>query len=72
MGKNIENFRQVDLETLKVKSKNLGRDIVSLRVKSSVSHVKDYSLFKKTRRSLARVLTILREKGFEIGGQNGK
>lgn len=47
---------------LKEKLENLRREIFSLKLNASTTHVKDYSLFKKLRKDIARGLTALRQK----------
>lgn len=56
----IKSMGQKDLMT---KLDSLRRDLFSLRLNSMTSHVKDYSQFNKIRKNIARVLTVLRQKG---------
>jgi ribosomal protein L29 len=58
-----EELKQMDLKDLILKLDAIRRDCFSLRLNSSTSHVKDYSQFKKGRKNIARVLTLLRQKG---------
>lgn len=44
------------------KLEDVRRELFSLRLNSSTAHIKDYSLFKKLRKDVARILTFLRKK----------
>lgn len=63
----ISNFKkelnELGIKELVSKLDALRRDHFSLRLNSSTSHVKDYSQFKKNRKNIARILTMLRLKG---------
>ncbi len=58
-----DEFKQFGLDELKLKLDAVRRDLFSLRLNSSTSHVKDYSQFKKNRKNIARILTFLGQKG---------
>jgi large subunit ribosomal protein L29 len=60
-----EEIKQLEHKELFAKLDALRRDLFSLRLNSSTSHVKDYSQFKKGRKNIARVLTLLRQKGIK-------
>ena len=60
-----EEIKQLELKELILKLDALRRDQFSLRLNSTTSHVKDYSLFRKGRKNIARVLTALRLKGIK-------
>ena len=47
---------------LRGKLDGMQRELFSLRLNASTAHVKDYSLFKKLRKDIARMSTILRQK----------
>lgn len=60
-----DEFKQLEPKELVLKLDALRRDLFSLRLNSSTSHVKDYSQFKKNRKNIARILTYLRQKGIK-------
>ncbi len=55
----LAHMSEVDL---KEKLENLRRDSFSLKLNASTAHVKDYSLFKKLRKDIARGLTVMRQR----------
>lgn len=58
-----EELKQLGIKELVIKLDALRREQFGLRLNSSTSHVKDYSEFKKGRKNIARVLTLLHQKG---------
>jgi len=60
-----DEFKQLEPKELMLKLDAVRRDLFSLRLNSSTSHVKDYSQFKKGRKNIARILTYLRQKGIK-------
>jgi ribosomal protein L29 len=58
-----DEIKQLGLKELIIKLDAVRRDQFSLRLNSSTSHVKDYSQFRKGRKNIARILTLLRQKG---------
>lgn len=60
-----DEFKQLEPKDLVLKLDALRRDLFSLRLNSSTSHVKDYSQFNKNRKNIARILTYLRQKGIK-------
>lgn len=57
-----EEFTQMSVEQLTEKLEHLRRELFSLRLNASTAHIKDYSQFKKIRRNIARVLTVMGQK----------
>lgn len=57
-----QEFRDMKIEELQQQVEDLRRALFSLRLNATTSHVKDCSQFKKLRRTIARGLTVLREK----------
>jgi large subunit ribosomal protein L29 len=55
----LEHMGTVELQD---KLEGIRRELFSLRLNASTAHIKDYSLFKKLRRDVARILTFLRNK----------
>lgn len=58
-----DELKKLEIKDLIFKLDALRREYFTLRLNSSTSHVKDYSEFKKTRKNIARALTLLRQKG---------
>ncbi len=55
---NLNNeLKQLGIPELKERLETLQRELFSLRLNSSTSHVKDNSQFKKLRKDIARVMT---------------
>lgn len=57
-----EELRQDDVQALAAKVDAARRELFRLKINVATAHVKDYSQFKKGRRSIARLLTYLRQK----------
>ena len=60
-----EEINSLTPEQLEPKSHELRKELFSLGLNASTSHVKDYSHFKKLRKNIARVLTLLHQKTSE-------
>lgn len=58
-----EELKKLEINDLVIKLGELKREYFTLKLNSSTSHVKDYSEFKKSRKNIARALTLLRQKG---------
>ncbi len=61
MNKEKIELRKLDTKQLEEKVVDYRRELFSLKLASSTSHVKDSSGFKKLRKNLARALTYLRQ-----------
>lgn len=61
MKRVAEEFRTLKLEELDQKIDELRRNLFSLKLNATTSHVKNVSQFKKLRRDIARGLTVLTE-----------
>jgi ribosomal protein L29 len=57
-----QEFAQMSTQELVEKLEAMRRELFSLRLNVSVAHIKDYSLFKKLRKDIARALTFLHQK----------
>ncbi len=57
-----QELEQMSDAELQGKLENVRRELFSLRLNASTAHIKDYSLFKKLRRDVARILTFLSKK----------
>jgi len=60
-----KELRKLSLQDLLKKEEELRREILNLRFKKQIEGLKDKMAIRKTRRDLARVLTIIREKQME-------
>ena len=60
-----KELRKLSLQDLLKKEEELRREILNLRFKKQIERLKDKMAIRKTRRDLARVLTIIREKQME-------
>lgn len=58
-----DEIKKLEIKDLLLKLDTVKRDNFSLRLNSSTSHVKDYSQFEKGKKNVARLLTLLRQKG---------
>ena len=57
-----EELRQLSLEQLLERRENMQRELFSLRLSSATSQIKDYSVFKRLKRDIARIYTCIRER----------
>lgn len=57
-----QELAQMSSKDLYEKLDALRRELFSLRLNIATAHNKDYSLFKKLRRDIARILTFIRIK----------
>jgi len=62
MKKKTEEFRNMTREELLARLKDLKEALFSLKIQHSREQLQNTAQLKKTRREIARVLTILREK----------
>lgn len=45
---------------------NTRRELFSLKLNASTAHIKDYSLFNKLRKNVARIITVLRKNNQKV------
>jgi large subunit ribosomal protein L29 len=64
----IQRIQQLSAEDLQKKLDGTRRDFFGLRVNSKTTQVKDCSQYKKLRKQIARILTVMRSK--EIASQS--
>jgi len=57
-----KELKQLNFDQLHEKLEGLRKGLFSLRLNSSTAHVKDYSQFKKFRKQIACVLTLIHQK----------
>lgn len=60
MSKTANEFKDLNPTEIHERVDGLRRELFSLRINAATQHVKDYSRFKKLRKSIARGLTQLR------------
>lgn len=58
----IEELKHDSVEALEKKLDSMRRELFRLKINVATAHVKDYSEFKKGRRNIARVMTLMRQK----------
>lgn len=56
-----EEIAHLDMAELRKKLNQLRHELFGLRINFTTSHVKDYSQFKKIRKDIARVLTVIQK-----------
>ncbi|MCX7765460.1 MAG: 50S ribosomal protein L29 [Candidatus Sumerlaeia bacterium] len=61
-----KELRNLSVDELINRSKEIRRTIFNLRVRATTKELKDVSEIKTQKRELARVLTVLREKGVKL------
>ena len=54
-------IKSLGLPELKQRADDLRRELFTLRLNASTTHIKDYSQINKLRRHVARVLTLMRQ-----------
>ena len=64
-----EGIRQATPDQLRETLTKLRRQLFILHINASTAHVKDYSQFKKLRKSIARVLTDQKMRGTAVSQQ---
>jgi ribosomal protein L29 len=57
-----EEIAQLSLADLRERLNNLRYSLFGLKINVSTAHVKDYSQFKKMRKDIARLLTLIAHK----------
>lgn len=60
--KEREELKELSVEELRARLEVFRRELFSLHLNASTTHIKDYSQFKKLRKSVARALAYLQEK----------
>lgn len=62
---NPEALRDLTVEELQDKEKDMRKELFNLRFQSAVGHIENPNRFKEVRREIARLLTIVRLKQSE-------
>ncbi|MCA9769989.1 50S ribosomal protein L29 [Candidatus Dependentiae bacterium] len=60
-----DNLKQMNKKDLRDRIELLQRELFNVRLNAATAHVKDYSQFKKLRRSIARTKTYMQQKNIE-------
>jgi large subunit ribosomal protein L29 len=58
----VEEIRELDVDTLRVREKELDDQLFRLRIQKSMGHLEAPAKVSGVRKDLARIKTILREK----------
>ena len=58
----MQKIQQLSVEDLQKRLDSTRQDLFGLRVNSASTQVKDYSQYKKLRKQVARILTVMRSK----------
>ncbi len=61
-----KELRNLSIDELINRSKEIRRTIFNLRVRATTKELKDVSEIETQKRELARILTVLREKGVKL------
>lgn len=61
-----ENFKELSLEELILKKKELAEELFNLRKKNALKQLDNIKSINKTRKNIARVLTLINQKKKEI------
>lgn len=64
---NVQELKKMSLEALRKKELELRKELLKLRIKKKVEGLPNPMEVRNTRRNLARVLTVIREK--ELRGE---
>ncbi len=63
-----KEMKGMSLEQLTERIEEARRELFSLRLNAVTAHVKDYSQFRKKRRTIARLLTFLAKQENQVEG----
>ncbi|MEA1995010.1 MAG: 50S ribosomal protein L29 [Campylobacterota bacterium] len=58
-----KEIREMDTEGLNKKLQDLKQELFNLRLRKNVEQLENPKMFRSTRRGIAQILTVLREKG---------
>ncbi len=58
----LDTLRDLTVEELRDKEKNMRKELFNLRFQSAVGHIENPNRFKEVRREIAQLLTILQLK----------
>ena len=58
----VEEIRELDIDTLRVREKELDDQLFRLRIQKSMGHLEAPAKVSGVRKDLARIKTVLREK----------
>jgi large subunit ribosomal protein L29 len=66
------DLREKSIEDLRELEKTLAREVFQSRLKNFTNRLDDTSSIRKTRRDLARVMTLLHERGSDVMSEKTK
>jgi large subunit ribosomal protein L29 len=72
MAKRSENIRDLDTPELEAQQKELGEQIFRLRFQLSTGQAEALTKLRISRKQMARIKTMLRERQLSKGNSNGK
>jgi large subunit ribosomal protein L29 len=72
MAKRSENIRDLDTPELEAQQKELGEQIFRLRFQLSTGQAEALTKLRTSRKQMARIKTMLRERQLSKGNTNGK
>lgn len=59
---NIDDFRKKSVNELRKQLAEARKELAELQISSSIGRLKDYSQVRKTKKRIARLLTVINEK----------
>jgi large subunit ribosomal protein L29 len=68
---NAKELRDLSIEELEEKERELGQSLFNLRFQKATGQLGNTAMVGKTKRDLARVKTVIRERGLSAGGIEG-
>ncbi len=68
----LDELRQMTPEDLRVKERESREEIFRLRLKLRTSQLDNASNYRRARRELARIMTLLKQKTGAVGAAGGK
>jgi large subunit ribosomal protein L29 len=60
-SESLKEFRKMAVDELKERAENLRKDLFKLKNQAATEKVQDVSQFRKIKKDIARILTILRQ-----------
>jgi len=61
----LDEYKGWNIDQIRARYKEIKKELMDLRIKSGLNQLTDYSRIKKTRRSLARLLTYAKIRKFD-------
>jgi large subunit ribosomal protein L29 len=67
----LDEIRQMSAPDLRLKEREMREELFRFRLKLRTNQLENPSNYKKSRRDLARLLTVIRQKEGKTGGKSG-